>query len=111
MNGLTAEQERKLARIKNYRTRYEAVLTDGCQSYRVCYTEQHSRRGLVAAARRNYNEVMRITGGQAPFVADASDVFHGEEWRVIFSGRTQREGILGGELVWVGTNPDKLIAS
>ena len=104
MNGLTREQEQKLERIKNYRTRYEAILTNGTQSYRVCYTDQHSRRGLVAAIRRNYADVLRITGEETPFVADAGDVFHGNEWRVLFSGRTQRECILSTELTWVGAS-------
>jgi hypothetical protein len=102
-NGLTAEQERKLLKLKNCHTRYELVLTNGTQRYRVCYSAQHSRRGIIAGTRENYDAVIEITGGAAPFVAEPSDVFHGNEWRVLFSGRTQRACILDDELVWVGS--------
>ena len=90
------EQARKLARIKNRHTRYEVVLTNGVDTYLVMYTPQHSKRGVMAVARERYHHILHITGSMIPCIADRGDVFHGNEWRVLFSGRTQRECYLSG---------------
>ena len=91
--------EEKLARLKNRHTRYEIVLTNGTDTnYLVLYTAQHSQSGLRAAVRQRYDAILVITGGEAPFAAKRSDVFKGRERRCFFSGRTQREAIIEGEL-------------
>jgi hypothetical protein len=91
--------EEKLARLKNRNTRYEIILTNGTDAkYLVLYTAQHSQSGLYAAVRQRYAAILVITGGELPFAAKRSDIFHGREWRCFFSGRTQREAIIEGEL-------------
>lgn len=94
----SAEIERKLARLKNYRTRYEVVFTNGTEKFLLLYTAMNSYRGLHAACRQRYDALLHITGGVAPYAAKSADQFSGTEWRAIFSGRTQREAIMGGEL-------------
>jgi hypothetical protein len=91
--------EEKLARLKNRNTRYEIVLTNGTNAkYLVLYTAQHSQSGLRAAVRQRYGAVLAVTGGECPLAAKRSDIFKGNEWRCFFSGRTQREAIIAGEL-------------
>jgi hypothetical protein len=91
--------EDKLGRLKNRHTRYEIVLTNGTDAkYLVLYTAQHSQSGLRAAVRQRYDAILVITGGELPFAAKRSDTSTGNEWRCFFSGRTQREAILSGEL-------------
>ena len=91
--------EDKLARLKNRNTRYEIVLTNGTDTkFLVLYTAQHSQSGLRAAVRQRYDAILVLTGGEAPFAAKRSDVSNGNEWRCFFSGRTQREASIAGEL-------------
>jgi hypothetical protein len=94
----TVEVERKLARLKNYRTRYEVVFTNGTEKFLLLYTAMHSDRGLLAACRQRYDALLHITGGVAPYAAKSAGQFTGAEWRALFSGRTQREAIIDGEL-------------
>jgi hypothetical protein len=91
--------EEKLARLKNRSTRYEIVLTNGTGTkFLVLYTAQHSYRGLVAAIRQRYDAILARTGGELPNAAKPGQVFVGNEWRCFFSGRTQRDAIIAGEL-------------
>jgi hypothetical protein len=91
--------DEKLARLKNHNTRYEIVLTNGTDTkYLVLYTARHSQSGLRAAIRQRYDAILVLTGGEAPFAVKRSDIFKGREWRCFFSGRTQREAIIEGEL-------------
>jgi hypothetical protein len=97
--------EEKLARLKNRNTRYEIVLTNGKDTkFLVLYTAQHSQSGLRAAVRQRYDAILVITGGELPFAAKRSDIFGGNEWRCLFSGRTQREAIITGELPFAEVN-------
>jgi len=99
---MTPEQERKLARLKNYRSAYELILTNGTVRYLVCYTSRKSKIGAYRAAQKRFDSLMKATGGISPWVAKPTEVFHGDEWRIYFSGRTQREAILAGELPFIG---------
>jgi hypothetical protein len=44
---MTADQERKLARIKNDRTRYELVMTGPAGQFLACYSSFPTRRTSV----------------------------------------------------------------
>jgi hypothetical protein len=91
--------EEKLARLKNRSTRYESVLTNGTdRKFLVLYTAQHSHRGLIAAIRQRYDAILAKTGGELPHAAKAGQKFTGNEWLCSFSGRTQREAIIEGQL-------------
>jgi hypothetical protein len=107
-SGATAEQSAKLARLHNYRTRYEveAVSTaDPSQKYLVGYTSQKSRYGLLSACRRVGPELIAALrlSETAELVPSkrAADGFALGSWQVRFSGRTQRDAIWSGELVFV----------
>jgi hypothetical protein len=98
--------EEKLARLKNRNTRYEVVLTNGSEEkYLVLYTAQHSNRGLIAAIRQRYDAILAKTGGELPYAVKAGQKFAGNEWRCFFSGRTQREAIMAGELEFAEVAP------
>jgi hypothetical protein len=91
--------EEKLARLKNRCTRHEVVLTNGTDTkFLVLYTAQHSNRGLIAAIRQRYDAILAKTCGELPYAVKPDQKFAGNEWRCFFSGRTQREAILAGEL-------------
>ena len=97
---MTDLQIAKLARIKNYHSRYEIVLTDGTQKFLVLYTSRRSKRGLYAAANQRREALASITGEDGYWVVNGktSPQMGDGDWRIFFSGRTQRECILDGEL-------------
>lgn len=99
---MTTEQQTKLARIQRYATRYELVLEHDGARYLVQYTSQRSRRGLLASARTMADHIVRIAGGdEITFASRAADGAMVNGWKLHFSGRTQRECILAGELPFV----------
>ena len=91
-------KEERLARLKNYRTRYEVVLTNGTDKYLVLYTSRRSKMGLCLAVQQRSDAVSLITNGINPWLSKRGDTSHPGEWSVLFSGRTQREAITDGEL-------------
>jgi hypothetical protein len=97
--ALSSDQLRKLDRIKNYKTRYELIVTDGEARFLVCYMSSRSMSSVVKAARERLDGIIRTTG-DVPLVGKDAEYLPGE-WRVVFSGRTQREAIIGGELRFV----------
>lgn len=97
--------EQKLAWIKNYKTRYEVemVATDG-RKWLVQYTSQKSRTGLLAAIRKVGESILAVGGASLPDhfkLTTCQAVEFGNGWIIRFSGRTQREAYLGGELPFV----------
>jgi hypothetical protein len=93
----------RLARLANHHTRYEliAVSPEG-RRVLLGYTARRSRSGLRAMLRQNAPSVVAVCGsdsfGLAKRAADGATV---GAWRVVFSGRTQREAIIAGELPFV----------
>jgi len=95
---LTTQQ--KLDRLKNYRTRYELIAShpDG-RKLLIRYTARQGRRGLLDALTMDAARVCQVLGADdIHWGKRAADGGHMGEWTVKFSGRTQREAILGGEL-------------
>ena len=96
----TAEQ---LERIKHYATRYElaAEHPDG-RKIRVLYTSRKGRAGILAALRQRFAVLAPILGdGQAipiQWGKRAADGCTAGQWRIRFTGRTQRDAIIAGEL-------------
>ena len=99
-------KEQKLARIHNRATAYEVVAVRGDEQILIGYTTQHSRSGLLGMCRKNGERViarlMLSTDSMLVPGKKASDGFALGDWQVRFSGRTQREAIIEGELPWVG---------
>lgn len=110
---LTAEQANRLECRRNRLTRYEVVLVDpDGEKYRLGYTPQPSRRGLLRQARCYGDRVVRVAGltvnlpfawrgkGRLGFVADL-----GNGWTIRFTGRTERDAIVGGEIIHITQLP------
>jgi hypothetical protein len=105
---MTSEQERKLAAISNRYTRYEVAAIQGETRIRIAYTMRRSRPGLLEACRNNGPEIIKalaVSDSQMLMFIKANGqwVIELGSWVIRFTGRTQREAILAGELVWVGT--------
>ncbi len=100
--ALTQEQTNKLTRIQRYATRYElaAVHTENGKRVLIGYT-QKTRPGLFKMVEKNAVDAVRL-------LADGVDLIHFEKraadgakmgkWSIQFTGRTQRESIIAGEL-------------
>lgn len=96
----------KLARLKNYHTRYELIASNGTQTVLLAYTSRKSRQGLVSAIRQDSrrSDVAKLIGGENTIFhvgKCAADGFTAGAWTIRFSGRTQRDAILLGEHEYV----------
>ena len=92
--------EAKLTRIQMYRTRYElaAIHPDGRRML-VGYTEKRSRAGLLGMVRQRGAKFTDATGADSiTFGKRATDGATAGDWIVAFTGRTQREAYIAGEL-------------
>jgi hypothetical protein len=104
---LTEKQQRQLERIKYYATRYEVKLTlpDG-RAMLVCYTERKSKVGLYHSLQSRGKAIlaqMPDLPEDAPLTYDKAQGFGlGNGAHVVFSGRTQRDAIMSGELAFIG---------
>jgi hypothetical protein len=97
----------KLKAIQNYATRYEVALTlaDG-QKMLVCYTPRKNKTGLLDAIQKRGKAIL----AQMPDISDdarmsyaaASGFSLGNNCRVHFTGRTQRDAICSDELHFIG---------
>lgn len=92
--------QQKLDRLKNYRTRYELAAShpDG-RKVLIRYTARKGRRGLLDALTMDAARVCKVLGSDdIHWAKRAADGGTMGDWTVKFSGRTQREAILDGEL-------------
>jgi hypothetical protein len=103
----------KVARLVNYATKYEIILTNGPQTYLVSYTGRKSRQGLMDAIRARGLAILAITkiGADAIFTLNratgAAEL--GSNWTIRFTGRTQRDAICQrDEYRYVGTVADEI---
>lgn len=98
--ALTETQIRQLARIQHYATRYELAAVRGNERVLICYTERKNRSGLWSAISSNRAEPLcRLTGAEEiTFGKRAADGGMMGDWKIVFTGRTQRPAILAGEL-------------
>jgi len=95
---LTATQTRQLKRIQLYRTAYELVITDGTDTYLVRYSSARSRRALLDNCRFSGQQLVNLTGREEiDYQKRAADGATMGDWRIYWSGRTQREAIIEGE--------------
>jgi hypothetical protein len=100
--ALTTLQEQKLARLQHYATRYELAAIRGNERVLIVYTPRKNRQVLWASLRERAEAVCALTGAsEVTFGKKAADGATMGEWRICFTGRTQREAIIEGELPFV----------
>jgi hypothetical protein len=100
----------RLDRLRHHATRYEVALAlpDG-RTMLVCYSPRKSRAGLLDCLRSRGPAILpHVTG----MPEDATVTYHkargfvfSDGTRVYWSGRTQRDAILSGELDYIGNPP------
>ena len=96
-------QSEKLERIALYRTAYELIATDGTQRVLVCYCESKSRQTIFKVARKHGEKLVKLCSSETiHFAKRSSDGATIGAWTIRFSGRTQREAIMEGELPFIG---------
>lgn len=96
---MTETQIAKLEAIKNRTTCYELVISRGAERFRLCYTARKNRRGMIDWIFRNGKELAAFSGSQEVVFGKGATAQLGD-WHISFSGHTQREAILSGELGW-----------
>lgn len=108
---MTASQIEKLTALQRRGTRHELILTDGSTSYRIAYAARNNRSGLIASTRAVSARVFETAGsekGLVTFGKRAADpvAIDGTVWSIRWSGRTEREAIIAGELPYVPSTKD-----
>jgi len=96
---LSDAQIARLERLKHYSTRYELVAAhpDG-RKILVGYTRK-GRDGLLSMMRKNGPAWVKFSGCEdIHFAKRTAEGATSGDWKVNFSGRTQREAIMNGEL-------------
>jgi hypothetical protein len=104
---MTEDQMAKLESIKNFHTRYEVEVVrtaDGARRL-VCYTPRKSRRGLADAIGQRASSIKAFLGlgeqAMGDFRGTTEYLVFPNVGSIRFSGRTQRDAILAGELTYV----------
>lgn len=100
---LTAEQTRRLARLQGDFSSYEvaAVTPDG-RRLLAGYTQRKSRRGMLSIIQMHgdaWANLILGPDGECDAVFGKNEIRFAD-WRFIFTGRTEREAIITGELPW-----------
>lgn len=94
----------RLERLRNRATLYELAISRGDTAYLVAYCRK-GQRGIWDAitSKHRVHHVVALAGTQTlHFAKRASDGGTIGEWSVRFTGRTERDAIIGGELTYVG---------
>lgn len=94
----------RLSRLSGRHTRYEATLVHALtgETRLLCYTARKNKHGLrdyintKAEALAAFCGAHRVGPARPDFLAYLAI----GDWQIGFTGRTQREAILGGELKW-----------
>ncbi|OHD25594.1 MAG: hypothetical protein A2064_09110 [Spirochaetes bacterium GWB1_66_5] len=101
--ALTPGQVQKLARLRRRDTLYEAALVHRTTGQRVllCYSHTSGAR-LGSYIAHHADEVVAFCGSDRYVARQAGEEYAIGDWGVRWTGRTQREAIIGGELPWFG---------
>lgn len=100
---MTNELQKKLERLANRSTAYElaAIHPDG-RRVLIAYSRK-GRRGIFSAVRNRGEAVAALCQSQEfAFAKRAADGATCGEWSIRFTGRTQRDAYVEGELTYVG---------
>lgn len=108
--ALSPEQLRRVARLHNRHTLYEAeiIRPDGTKAL-LAYCGRRSKQGLIEALDKRAPHALRFLGAPRHARVErergSPDVKIEGGGMIRFSGRTQREAIIEGELQYVGDVP------
>ncbi len=96
--------EEKLARLRNHHTRYELAMWCGDRKILIAYTPRRGWAGITAAIQSKADAIVAAAGADyIRFGKRASDGATLGDWTINFTGRTQREAYIQGELEYVGS--------
>lgn len=105
---MTATKQEALAALHNRATRYELAAIKGEQRLLVSYTAQRSRQGMLHACRNRAEHIIRVAQVSPDTLLMFQRIGTGQgykalmgDWAIQFTGRTQREAIMNGELPWI----------
>jgi hypothetical protein len=99
---MTTAQD-KLRWLQNRRTAYELVAVNGDQRILICYSSVRSRGALYRICCKRAADLLALTGAESiHFAKTAADGGTMGAWTIRFSGRTQRECYIEGELPYIG---------
>jgi len=91
----------KLENLRNHSTLYEVVICHSSGRSRLIGYGRKSRSGLIATVQQKGDEILRVVDIPEDFngaiTAHSMDLSGG--WIAKFSGRTQRQSIIEGELI------------
>ncbi|MCM8809901.1 MAG: hypothetical protein NC934_07030 [Candidatus Omnitrophica bacterium] len=108
--ALTPEQLKKLESLRHYSTRYELILqTPSGKKYLVVYTPKRNYKGILDAIHENGSEkgkkILKILNLPENTTIKKDEKYKGfifpDGSRMYFSGRTQKDAILSGELPFI----------
>lgn len=96
---------KRLGWLRHHATRYElaAVHPDG-RKILIAYTRQKSRNGIWNAVTEDHRmqKIIALVGAaDCEFLKPATAGLQMSEWTIKFTGRTQRDALLSGELAFV----------
>ena len=96
----------RLELLRNRLTGYEITASNGDRKILIAYSGAKSRHGLLRACQARGEKIIKALeiSDDAMFLpaARAADGFKIGDWAFRFSGRTERDAIMEGELPYVG---------
>ena len=108
--ALTPEQIKKMESLRHFSTRYELILqTPSGKKYLVVYTPRRNYKGILDALHENNSEkgrkILKILDLPEDTNLKKDEKYKGfmfpDGSKIFFSGRTQKDAILGGELPFI----------
>ena len=101
---MTQDSRNLLHSLRGRPTHYELILTGPAgEKYLILYCAFRTRHSILAAVSRNGQKIAAITGvSTLHFGKRVSDPVTIGDWRITWSGRTERDAIAEGQLPWVG---------
>ena len=100
---MTATVMERLTRLQRYATCYELAIrhADG-RTYLLAYCGSKSRETVFRIARKHGTRIVEVTGVDQIFFAKRSaDGAIVGDWRIVWTGRTERDAITNGELPFI----------
>jgi hypothetical protein len=95
----------RLERLRNRATLYELAMTRGEERLLVAYSQRKGRRDIFKAVTADHRvgPIMARTGAdRIEFAKRAADGAMMGGWTIRFTGRTERDAIIEGELPYAG---------
>jgi hypothetical protein len=96
----------------NEPTRYEVALVNATSGRKILvrYTAGKSGRDLISQMQDAAERIVKITGANEWKFVDRkkrlAGIEIGPDWKLVFTGRTQRDARSEGEIEWIGDAPE-----